>query len=172
MNAAFLLIPIVVARYGLMPFLGREAKTRASFFPPLEGKERLAYWVYQITIILLLIMLFFFEINFQSLLNVIGVFIYAFGLIFYIVSKVQFAKPNRQGINNKGVYKYSRNPMYVSFFLYFLGITMIIGSWFYLFLIVILQISVHFLILSEERWCMNTFGEEFHRYMKHVRRYI
>ena len=172
MNAAFLLIPIVVARYGLMPFLGKKANKRASFFPPLKDNEKMAYWVYQITTMLLLITLFFFEIRFKSLLNFIGLVIYALGFIYYIVSIGQFAKPNQQGLNIKGVYRYSRNPMYVSFFLFFLGITLIIEFWLYLVILLVFQISVHYLILSEERWCMETFGEDYKKYIQHVRRYI
>jgi protein-S-isoprenylcysteine O-methyltransferase Ste14 len=56
--------------------------------------------------------------------------------------------------------------------LFFLGITLIIEFWLYLVILLVFQISVHYLILSEERWCMETFGEEYKNYIQHVRRYI
>lgn len=65
-----------------------------------------------------------------------------------------------------------RNPMYVSFFLYFLGCSLITNSWILFIVLIIFQISVHYLILSEERWCIKEFGLEYVNYMKRVRRYI
>jgi protein-S-isoprenylcysteine O-methyltransferase Ste14 len=38
--------------------------------------------------------------------------------------------------------------------------------------LVIFQISAHWIIQSEERWCVQEFGEEYIEYMKKVRRYI
>jgi protein-S-isoprenylcysteine O-methyltransferase Ste14 len=36
----------------------------------------------------------------------------------------------------------------------------------------VFQISAHWIILSEERWCVNKFGQEYINYMNKVRRYI
>jgi protein-S-isoprenylcysteine O-methyltransferase Ste14 len=41
-----------------------------------------------------------------------------------------------------------------------------------LVILVIFQISVHFLIISEERWCRGKFGEPYEKYMLEVRRYL
>ncbi|MBA1334558.1 MAG: hypothetical protein HPY66_2407 [Firmicutes bacterium] len=43
MNAFILLIPMLLIQYGLLNIVGREAARRARFFPPVEGKERLAF---------------------------------------------------------------------------------------------------------------------------------
>ncbi|PUU93656.1 isoprenylcysteine carboxylmethyltransferase family protein [Halanaerobium sp.] len=87
-------------------------------------------------------------------------------------STVDFARPENNGINKKGLYKYSRNPMYVAFFIYFLGCSLLINSSFYFIILIVFQISVHYLILAEERWCVKEFGKEYTDYMKKVRRYI
>jgi protein-S-isoprenylcysteine O-methyltransferase Ste14 len=39
-------------------------------------------------------------------------------------------------------------------------------------LLIFFQISAHWIILSEERWCIKKFGEEYIKYMNRVRRYI
>ncbi|WP_347877296.1 hypothetical protein [Halanaerobium saccharolyticum] len=62
--------------------------------------------------------------------------------------------------------------MYLAFFLYFLGCSFLINSLFYFIILLIFQILVHYLILSEERWCIKEFGEEYKKYKKKVRRYI
>ena len=39
-------------------------------------------------------------------------------------------------------------------------------------LVVIFQISAHWIILAEERWCLDQFGEKYARYMSEVNRYF
>ena len=155
-----------------MKFINKEALKRAGFFPPTEGKEQSAYYVNQITTLFLLIYLFFAEPKLNTSFNFVGLLVFLFGTILYMKSTVDFARPENNGINKNGLYQYSRNPMYVAFFLYFLGCSLLINSWFYFIILIIFQVSVHYLILSEERWCMKEFGKEYKDYMKKVRRYI
>jgi protein-S-isoprenylcysteine O-methyltransferase Ste14 len=88
------------------------------------------------------------------------------------VSVSNFAKPAKNGINLKGLYRISRNPMYLAYFIYFLGCVLLTRSLVLLALLIVFQISAHWIILSEERWCIEKFGEEYLNYMKKVRRYI
>ncbi|PKM49717.1 MAG: phospholipid methyltransferase [Firmicutes bacterium HGW-Firmicutes-7] len=172
MNSFILVIPIIFIRYILMKIISKEALERAGFFPPTEGKEQLASYVYQITTLVLLIYLFFSTIKFNTLSNYMGLIVYIIGTILYIKSIIDYSKPNESGINKNGLYNYSRNPMYIAFFLYFLGCSLLIDSWGYLIVLLLFQVSVHYLIISEERWCIEKFGEEYKTYMKRVRRYI
>jgi len=172
MNSYILVLPIILIRYFLLGFISKEALQRAGFFPPTEGKEKIAYYIYQITTLFLLIYLFFATIKLNSVFNYIGLIIFIIGTLLYMKSIIDFAKPQDNGINKNGLYKYSRNPMYVAFFLYFLGCSLLINSILYFIVLIIFQITVHYLILSEERWCIKEFGEEYIDYMKTVRRYI
>lgn len=155
-----------------MRFISKEALERADFFPSTEGKEKYAFYIYQITTLFLLIYLFFAEIKFNTTLNFLGLLVYLVGTLLYMKSIVDFARPENNGINKRGLYSYSRNPMYLAFFLYFLGCGLLITSWLYFIILIIFQISVHYLILSEERWCVKEFGKEYKNYMNKVRRYI
>ena len=172
MNSFILVLPIILIRYFLLGFINKEALQRAGFFPPTEGKEQIAYYIYQITTLFLLIYLFFATIKLNSVFNYIGLIIFIIGTLLYMKSIIDFAKPQDNGINKNGLYKYSRNPMYVAFFIYFLGCSFFINSIPYFIVLIIFQISVHYLILSEERWCIKEFGEEYINYMKRVRRYV
>jgi len=66
MNAIFTVIPILLIRYGLLGLVNKNALKRAALFAPIIGKEKAAFWVYQITTILILVYLFFLKINFGS----------------------------------------------------------------------------------------------------------
>jgi len=81
-----------------------------------------------------------------------------------------FASPSEDGINQNGLYRFSRNPMYLSYFLYFIGCVILTRSVILCGIVVLFQIASHWIILSEERWCMNTFGDAYRQYMKTVRR--
>ncbi len=172
MNGFLLLIPLVLIRYGLLWLLNKEALTRAAFFPPLIGKEKVAFWFYQISTILLFLYLCFLKINIDSLWFYPGAVIYGFGILLCIVSTSNFAKPAKNGINFKGLYRVSRNPIYVSYLIYFLGCVLLTQSSILLVLVIIFQVSAHWIILSEERWCVKEFGEEYLSYMEKVRRYV
>ena len=172
MNAFLTVIPIILIRYGLLNMINKEAHKRESFFAPLIGKEKVAFWVYQITTALILLYLFLLKIRIDSAWFYIGLIIYSLGIILYVVSIINYAKPKKNGINLNGLYHVSRNPMYVAYFIYFLGCVLLTRSWVLLLLLIIFQISVHWIILSEERWCIKEFGEEYIKYMNKVRRYI
>ena len=62
--------------------------------------------------------------------------------------------------------------MYVSYFACFSGMALLTQSWIMLIIVIIFQISAHWIILSEERWCLENFGKSYENYMKKVRRYI
>lgn len=172
MNAFLTVIPIILIRYGLLIMINKEALKRASLFAPLIEREKVAFWVYQITTALILLYLLLLKIKTDSAWFYIGLIIYSLGIILYVVSIINYARPKKNGINLNGLYRVSRNPMYVAYFIYFLGCVLLTRSWVLLLLLISFQISVHWIILSEERWCIREFGEEYIKYMNKVRRYI
>lgn len=172
MNAFLTVIPIILIRYGLLKVINKEALKRASFFAPLSGREKVAFWVYQITTTFILLFLLLLKIKTDTEWFYIGLIIYSLGLVLYAVSIINYAKPKMNGINLNGLYRVSRNPMYVAYFVYFLGCVFLTRSWVLFGLLISFQISVHWIILSEERWCIREFGEEYIKYMNKVRRYI
>lgn len=172
MKAITLIIPLMLIRFGLLGMLNKDALRRAALFAPLEYNERKAFITYQISNIILILYPFALIIHTGTWLFPAGLFIYGAGICVLIASTVSFAKPEQSGINRSGIYKFSRNPMYMGYFIYFLGCVMLTHSLLLLAALVIFQVSAHWIILSEERWCSNQFGIEYDRYMKTVRRYF
>lgn len=172
LNGLALVLPILLIRFLLLSFLGKQALKRAAYFPPVRGIEKSAYLVNVITTFLLFIIPFFSKINLEGLLSVAGLCLSILGLTLYIVSIIHFAKPDDNGVNKSGLYGISRNPMYVAFFIYFSGCCLLTRSWLLLIVLFVFQLSVHFLIISEERWCKDQYGQSYSEYLKNVRRYI
>ena len=126
MNGFLLLIPFFLIRFGLLALLNKKAILRAARFPPCCGKEKIAYWVYQISNVAIFVMLLFLSvplsISRQAIAGWIG---YSMGLLLCTVSVIHFAFPAPNGLNTNGIYRFSRNPMYVSYFVCFLGIALL-----------------------------------------------
>lgn len=172
MNALVTLIPFILIRFGLLSILDKGALKRAAFFAPLIRKEKVAYYFYQIANILFFVYLCFLKITTTPYWLYTGLVIYGFGLLLCLISVVNFAKPAENGINLKGFYRISRNPMYVAYFICFLGCAVLTQSFILFVILLVFQISAHWIILSEERWCIKKFGNEYINYMNQVRRYL
>lgn len=172
MNGALLLIPLFLIRYVLLSLFGKRASTRASFFTPMQGLEKSMYWIYQGSTLGIIIYLFFLKVQTDNVVFYIGLALYGISILLFIIATIHFAKPNEAGMNQKGIYRFSRNPMYVAYFIYFISCAMITHSMVLLYIVLVFGFSSHWIVLSEERWCINQFGDEYKNYMKKVRRYI
>ena len=76
-------------------------------------------------------------------------------------------------IVNDGIYRYTRNPMYLAFTLFYIGVAIITQSWLCFILLLPLLILVQKGIIErEEAYLTRKFGSEYLRYKAQVRRWI
>jgi len=109
----------------------------------------------------------------------ISLTILSIAVAFVIISLINLGKSTRLGIptedtvlKTRGVYRISRNPMYLGFNLLTLS-SMIFFLNIWIILLGIYSIIIyHFIILAEEKFLKVRFGENFDNYMKKTRRYI
>ncbi len=168
-----LLLPFFLVRFGLLSLLSKEALKRAAFFAPPDGREKAAYGLYQISNAAIILCFPFLQIErLPAYVFVLGLIVYTLGLTLLTVSVVNFAFPSDDGVNRTGLYGLSRNPMYVAYFVFFIGCALMTQSLILLAFVLIFQIAAHWIILSEERWCVQQFGEPYRQYMRRVRRYL
>lgn len=72
-----------------------------------------------------------------------------------------------------GIYRYSRNPLYLSLTLTYCGLALLINTWWaFLFLPLVLLPMHFFVVLREERYLENKFGDAYREYRARVRRYL
>lgn len=173
MNGVLLLIPFFLVRFLLLYFYDKESVQRAAHFAPVQGKEKIAYCTYQISNIALFMYLILLKVEYDfSWRFLLGLVFYLAGLGLCAISIVDFSSPDAAGMNTNGIYQFSRNPMYIAYFLCFIGMALLTHSFVLFAIVIAFQISAHWIILSEERECKERFGEAYIEYMKKVRRYI
>lgn len=168
-----LVIPLFLIRFGLLYAANRDALARAARFAPLAGREKVAYGLYQISNVALIVCPCFLGIKLEPpCLFGAGAVVYGAGVVLLAVSTVQFAHPSPSGLVDRGVYRLSRNPMYVAYFLYFAGCALLLQSVALFVLLAVFQASAHGIIKAEERWCLAAFGDAYRAYLGAVRRYL
>ena len=76
-------------------------------------------------------------------------------------------------IVTSGPFRFSRNPLYVSLTLLYLGLTTAVNTWWGLILLTPLLLVMHVgVVLREERYLTRKFGDSYRRYRANVRRYL
>ena len=81
-------------------------------------------------------------------------------------------EPTRAVIS-KGPYRFSRNPIYLSFAILQLGIAVWTGSaWFLVVLVLTMLVITTGVIVREERYLERKFGETYLAYKRKVRRWL
>lgn len=173
MNAFVLLLPFIGIRFIFLGLFSQQALKRAAYFAPLTEREKYFYYIYQLGTVFLLIYPIFTKVVFQRDWQFyIGSGIYLLGVVSCLSATYDFAHPEHNGMTMKGTYKWSRNPMYVGYFIYFLGMAILTRSIILFCVLLLFQFSAHWIILSEERWCRKSFGEAYDYYCLKVRRYL
>lgn len=172
MNAFLLLLPLLLIRYGLSLFLNKEVLTHLSHYPSFPKNKQIFLFLYQGTTILLLIVPLFLKIQIDARYTYIAFLTYFIGIILLLISTIDFSKPNSTELKITGLYRFSRNPMYMGYFMYFFGCTIITKSLVLFIVLIVFQVSSHWLIIAEEKWCIEYFGDPYEEYRKKVRRYF
>ncbi len=101
-----------------------------------------------------------------------GLSIYLLGLIILTIALANIAATPLGEPFTKGVYRYSRNPLSLGMLLTFLGVGVASASWLFLVLSAILMVITHFMVVIEERSCLNKFGNAYRKYMDRTPRWI
>ncbi len=78
----------------------------------------------------------------------------------------------KTGLITTGIYKYSRNPGFVGFDLFFIGMAVLFSNKVNVIFSCMLLFLLHLQILEEEKFLSKAFGKEYTDYQKKTRRYF
>ena len=80
------------------------------------------------------------------------------------------AKPDK--LVTTGVFSISRNPIYVAFFAFFVGLFLVFPNLLFLVVVLLFAATLHRQVLREERFLKEHYGDEYAEYCQKVRRYL
>jgi len=81
------------------------------------------------------------------------------------------ASPRGEPVTN-GLYRYSRHPMYVTAFVFFLGVSIATASWVFLLFTILLIAASFYFAPVEEQSCLEKYGDAYREYMKKTPKYL
>jgi len=103
----------------------------------------------------------------------VGLPISVAGLITYTIVIVTFATTS---IDNepltKGLYRYSRHPMYITQFVMFTGVGIASASWVFILFSIVYTILSFVISIPEERFCLEKYGDVYREYLNRTPRWI
>lgn len=111
---------------------------------------------------------------------ILGLMITGSGVLLFIKAMIDMKNSWRVGIDKAtksklittGLYKFSRNPAFVGFDLMFIGLVITYPNLLTLIIVTLNILSLHLLILQEERHLLESFGDDYGEYMKKIPRYF
>jgi protein-S-isoprenylcysteine O-methyltransferase Ste14 len=107
-----------------------------------------------------------------SVILVPGLIIFIFSLVGFVAALFNFKNTPLNRPATDGLYRISRHPQQLMFFVTFIGIDIAIGSWIVLFIQLLSSIFLHSRVLAEENACLEKYGEAYRDYMNQVPRYL
>lgn len=168
-----ILLPLVFAA-GYILVKDRQAFQRLRPFRAVQPKEAIQvnYAVHQIARVLLIFGPLFLRVEKIGLKETLGGIIYLLGLILlYFSLAAQLETPAEEFVRT-GIYRRSRQALFISQCLIFLGVGGLTDSLPYFFVLLAFVASRHPLILEEEEAHIAHYGQDYLDYMHQVRRYF
>jgi protein-S-isoprenylcysteine O-methyltransferase Ste14 len=123
-------------------------------------------------VIILMIFSIFLPLKLGTAWFYTGLSIYLLGLIILTITIVSVASTTLGETFTKGIYRYSRNPGYLSQIIVFVGIGIASASWIYLLLSAVLIVLTYSFIAIEERITLEKLGDSYREYMQRTPRWI
>ena len=155
----------------LMMLVHKEVMQEAS--KPHSEIERKLYPVGWIMWVAAFIYSIFLPLRVGTMWFYVGLPISLVGLIAYTLVVASFITTQMEKEPlTRGIYRYTRHPMYVTQFVMFAGVGIACASWVFLLFLVVYTIFSVMLAISEERHCLEMYGDVYRQYMNRTPRWI
>jgi protein-S-isoprenylcysteine O-methyltransferase Ste14 len=169
---------IFVACYFLLPFsimlINKKAYNKLGNPPgmKLNKREKVINYIGTIIIYIAFLYSIFLPFKLGTAWFYIGLFIFLLAIVILITAGINFITTSIDRPVTKGIYGYSRHPLYLSNLLAFIGIGIATASWVILLVAIIFLILVNIVVNSEERYCKEKYGDIYKEYLNRTPRWI
>jgi protein-S-isoprenylcysteine O-methyltransferase Ste14 len=139
---------------------------------PRSGNEKILLNIYSVLFFAIVAYSVFLPLELGTVWFYVGLIIYVVGVIIETVAMLNFFTTTVDKPVNKGIYRFSRNPMYFGMFLIFLGTSIACVSPIFLLLTATFIILSHIVVVYEERYCTKKYGDSYQIYLNRIPRWI
>jgi protein-S-isoprenylcysteine O-methyltransferase Ste14 len=175
-NAWILQVVFYLSMFVPNIFLDKEARInskRMSQFPPLKKtKKILAISTHAIIVPVVLIYSIFLPLKIGTVWLYAGLLIFVFSLVVSITALFHIASAPADKPLTKGIYRFSRHPIYFSGFLMLGSVGISCASWVVLLLALIWIVIWRIVVPAEEKFLVEKYGEIYRDYMARTPRWI
>ncbi len=165
--------------YGLISLIimkksSKEAKERILKLPNYKTKLNKTTSLLFMLVFGKLIILYsiFIPIKIGTIFFYLGIIIYLIGMVGSTYAMWIFAKADLSSPVTKGIYKYSRHPMQNMYYLSWLGLGLISGTWIIVIYAVVFPLLTIPSLIAQEEDCIAEYGDEYLQYLKETPRFF
>jgi len=170
-NAWVLVIPMLITFFfDVRVTAARESGKSGDF--KLTKKENIIMNAVFLPMIVSFVYAVFLPIQLDTIWLYSGLVVFLFGMVFTIVTVLNFASSPKDEVITRGLYRFSRNPMYIGLLLLQTGVGIACASWLYLLLTLVLMIMLNAVLPSEERYCLYRYGDDYQKYKNSTPKWI
>ena len=160
-----------------IPVFIRIAKSRKTPEPEnamagMSNIEKIVLVFTKVVFLPILIYSFFVPLKLGTIWFYIGLPITLIGLLTGIMVLVNWANTPSDKPVTRGLYRFSRHPMYITNFILYFGLGIACGSWIFLLFAVVYTIVAFAYAKAEEQLTLEVFGEAYREYLNSTPRYI
>jgi protein-S-isoprenylcysteine O-methyltransferase Ste14 len=166
--ACFLLLP-----YSIM-LINKEAYKKLGNPPDmkLNKREKVIGYIASIIIYIAFLYSIFLPFKLGTAWFYIGLFIFLLAVVVLVTAGINFITTPIDRPVTKGIYGYSRHPLYLSNLLALIGIGIATASWIILLAVIIFLILANIVVNPEERYCKERYGNAYKEYLSKTPRWI
>jgi protein-S-isoprenylcysteine O-methyltransferase Ste14 len=145
---------------------------KSAAYPPPNKSEKIMNNFGTAILIILIIYSIFLPLPLGTPLLYAGIALFVVGLIICVIARIPWRTTPIDEPITKGLYRYSRHPIYIGVFVQYIGIGIASASWLFLLLIIVSMILSILCTPAEERFCLEKYGDTYLKYMNKTPRWI
>lgn len=138
----------------------------------LSRREKRVFVVSKVVLVLAFLYSIFLPLRLGTLWFHTGLPISLLGIVMYIIVSVNIANTPVDRPVTKGLYRYSRHPMYIASIPALVGAGIASASWLFLLLSVLFVVTHLMNGIFEERLCLEAYGSVYQEYLDRTPRWI
>jgi protein-S-isoprenylcysteine O-methyltransferase Ste14 len=170
-NVWLLILPLFLIP-AIMSSIKKELFKKTESTGNLSRREKRVFVVSKAVLVLAFLYSIFLPLRLGTLWFYIGLPISLLGIAIYIIVSVNIANTPVDRPVTKGLYRYSRHPMYIASIPALVGAGIASASWLFLLLSVLFVVTHLMNGIFEERLCLEAYGSVYQDYLDRTPRWI